>query len=109
MLLLSIKRKGKSMAKTKSADARIAAMLASLADTGPMRPGSLSRQFRNPKERKAPFWQLSYTMGGKSRSEYVKKADVPRIRAEIAEYRRFMRKIERIAALCVRASRQRRL
>jgi hypothetical protein len=94
--------------KTKDADAQIASLLSSLADTGPMRPGSLSRQFRNPKERKTPFWQLSYTMGGKSRSEYVKTADVPRIRAEIAEYRRFMRKIARIAALCVRVSRQRR-
>ena len=94
--------------KKRGADAEIAALLASLADTGPMRPGSLSRQFRNPKERKTPFWQLSYTMGGRSRSEYVKTADAPRIRAEIAEYRKFMRKVARIAALCVRASRQRR-
>ena len=94
--------------KRKKADAEIAALLASLADTGPMRPGSLSRQFRNPKERKTPFWQLSYTMGGKSRSEYVKTTDVPRIRAETAEYRKFMRKVARIATLCVRASRQRR-
>jgi len=96
------------MAKRSKADCEIAEMLSSLAQTGPMRPGSLSRQFRNPKERKTPFWQLSYTMGGKSRSEYVRAADVPRIRAETAEYRRFMRKIARIAALCVRASRQRR-
>ena len=86
----------------------MARLLSSLAQTGPMRPGSLSRQFRNPGERKTPFWQLSYTMGGKSRSEYVKAADVPRIRAEPMEYRRFMRKIARIAALCVQASRQRR-
>jgi len=96
------------MAKRSKTDCEIAEMLSSLAQTGPMRPGSLSRQFRNPKERKTPFWQLSYTMGGKSRSEYVRAADVPRIRAETAEYRRFMRKIARIAALCVRASRQRR-
>lgn len=96
------------MAKRSKTDSEIAEMLSSLAQTGPMRPGSLSRQFRNPKECKTPFWQLSYTMGGKSRSEYVRAADVPRIRAETAEYRRFMRKIARIAALCVRASRQRR-
>ena len=94
--------------KRKSIDAQIAELLAALAKTGPMRPGSLSRQFRNPEERKTPFWQLSYTMGGKSRSEYVKTTDVPRIRAETAEYRKFMRKVARIAALCVRASRQRR-
>ena len=43
-----------------------------------------------------------------SGSEYVRAADVPRIRTEIAEYRRFMRKIARIVALCVKASRQRR-
>ena len=96
------------MAKRGKTDCEIAEMLSSLAQTGPMRPGSLSRQFRNPKERKTPFWQLSYTMGGKSRSEYVRAADVPRIRAETAEYRRFMRKIARISALCVKASRQRR-
>ena len=94
--------------KQKNADTERAALLASLADTGPMRPGSLSRQFRNPEERKTPFWQLSYTMGGKSRSEYVRAVDVPRVKAETAEYRRFMRKIARIAELCVKASRQRR-
>ena len=94
--------------KRKNIDAQIAELLASLAKTGPMRPGSLSRQFRNPGERKTPFWQLSYTMGGKSRSEYVRAVDVPRVKAETAEYRRFMRKIARIAELCVKASRQRR-
>lgn len=94
--------------KRKNIDAQIAELLAALAKTGPMRPGSLSRQFRNPEERKTPFWQLSYTMGGKSRSEYVRAVDVPRVKAETAEYRRFMRKIARIAELCVKASRQRR-
>ena len=94
--------------KRKNIDAQIAELLAALAKTGPMRPGSLSRQFRNPDERKTPFWQLSYTMGGKSRSEYVRAVDVHRIKAETAEYRRFMRKVARIAALCVTASRQRR-
>ena len=96
------------MVKRNKVEGEIADLLSSLAQTGPMRPGSLSRQFRNPGERKTPFWQLSYTMGGKSRSEYVRGTDVPRIRAEIAEYRRFMRKINRIVALCVKASRQRR-
>ena len=96
------------MARRSKIEGEIAGLLSSLAQTGPMRPGSLSRQFRNPDERKTPVWQLSYTMGGKSRSEYVRAADVPRIRTEIAEYRRFMRKIARIVALCVKASRQRR-
>ena len=35
---------------------------------GPMRPGSISRQFRNPQERKTPFYQISYTHQMKSRT-----------------------------------------
>jgi hypothetical protein len=28
---------------------------------GPMRPGTITRQYRLPKEKKRPFYQISYT------------------------------------------------
>ena len=40
-----------------------------LQQLGPMRPGAISRQYRNPKEKKRPFYQISYTHRMKSRSE----------------------------------------
>ncbi len=32
-----------------------------LQELGPMRPGAISRQYRNPKEKKRPFYQISYS------------------------------------------------
>lgn len=56
---------------------------------GPMRPGTLTRQYRDPKKKRGPFWQLSYTYQMKSKTEYVRPAFIPQIRKEIANFRRF--------------------
>jgi len=37
-----------------------------------MRPGSLTKQRRNAKEKKWGFYQLSYTYKMKSKTEYVR-------------------------------------
>ncbi len=54
-----------------------------------MRPGSLTRQYHNPKDKTGAYYQLSYTHKMKSRTEYVRSEFVPRIREEISEYKRF--------------------
>ncbi|MDD3953647.1 MAG: hypothetical protein PHY82_07020 [Lentisphaeria bacterium] len=56
---------------------------------GPMRPGTLGVQYRDPKKKAGPFHQLSYTYQMKSRTEYVRPAFLPKIEVEIENFKRF--------------------
>ena len=49
---------------------------------GEMRPGSLTKQYRNREKKEGAFWQLNYTYKGKSRSSLVREE-------EIATYKRY--------------------
>ena len=69
-----------------------------------MRPGSLTRQYRLPKEKRRPFYQLSYTHRMKSRSEYVRPENLAALRKETATFRRFKTLVERWIALALEAS-----
>ena len=61
---------------------------------GPMRPGSLTRQYKDPENQTGAYWQLSYTRQMKSRTEYVRKEWAPQIRRQIANHKRFKRLID---------------
>ena len=61
---------------------------------GPMRPGSLTCQYRDPENGTGAFWQISYTRQMKSRTEYVRKEWVADIRKQIATHKRFKRLID---------------
>ena len=80
---------------------------AALHQLGPMRPGSLTRQYREPKARRRPFYQISYTYRMRSRSEYVKKENLRALRKETANFKRFKRLIDRWIELALKASRMR--
>ena len=41
---------------------RIERIKAALQEIGPMRPGSLTRQYRDPETRTGAYWQISYTL-----------------------------------------------
>ena len=69
--------------------ARIEKVKQQINKLGPMRPGSLSRQYRKPKEKRQPFYQISYTHKMKSRSEYVRPENLAAIRKETANFKRF--------------------
>lgn len=71
---------------------------------GPMRPGSISRQYRRPKERMRPFYQISYTHRMRSRSEYVREENLAVLRRETASFKRFRKLIERWVELALTAS-----
>jgi len=73
----------------KKIDGRIQRVKDQLLALGPMRPGSLTRQYRKPRGRKGAFWQISYTHHMKSRSEYARPDEVAAARQEIAAFRRF--------------------
>jgi len=62
---------------------------------GPMRPGSITKQYRFPKEKLRPFYQISYTYHMRSRSEYVRPENVVALRKETSNFKRFKKLIDR--------------
>jgi hypothetical protein len=73
----------------KTFDRRIQRIQAQLAQLGPMRPGTLTRQYRRPERQQGAYYQLSYTYQMKSHTEYVPKSQVRIVRREIAVYQRY--------------------
>lgn len=80
---------------------RIAAIKAELALIGEMRPGSLTRQYKDPKRRRGAYYQLSYTRDMKSRTEYVARECLAETRRQIANYKRFRSLIEEWVKLSI--------
>jgi hypothetical protein len=71
---------------------------------GPMRPGSLTRQYKDRKNKTGAYWQISYTRQMKSRTEYVRKEWVPEIRRQIATHKRFKRLVDQWIELDIERS-----
>ena len=90
--------------QVKQIEARINRIKHALDQLGPMRPGSISRQFRNPQERKTPFHQISYTHRMKSRTEYLRKENLTAVRAEVANFKRFRKLVDQWADAALKLS-----
>ena len=73
---------------------RIARIKEELQTLGPMRPGSLTRQYKDPENNAGAYWQISYTRQMKSRTEYVRKEWVTEVRKQITTHKRFKRLID---------------
>ena len=73
---------------------RIDRIKEALRHIGPMRPGSLTRQYKDRKNQTGAYWQISYTRQMKSRTEYVREQWVPELRRQIATHKRFKRLID---------------
>jgi hypothetical protein len=86
---------------------KIRSLFAAMAKLGAMRPGTLTVQYRNPTEKMTPFNQLSYTHGGRSRSEYVRPESLATVRRETETYRKFKALVEEVVELSLEASRLR--
>lgn len=72
---------------------------------GEMRPGSLTQQWRVPRKRIGPWYQLSYTHRMKSRTDYVRPGFVSLLRKQVENYKRFKNLIERWIKLAIEHSR----
>ena len=70
-----------------------------LAGLGPLRPGTLSKQYTvcghpgcrcaaTPPQKHGPYYQLSFTRKGRSSSKFVRKEDLPAIRKQLKNYER---------------------
>lgn len=86
-------------------EARIANIKVELAAIEEMRPGSLTRQYKNREQRSGAYYQLSYTRDGRSRTEYVPRDFVRKLKAQIANYKKFKALTEEWIALSIEQSR----
>ena len=83
---------------------QIAAIKAELLEIGDMRPGSLTRQYRNPKDQTGPFYQISYTHKTKSKTEYVRAHHLDDLRKQVDTYKKFKQLIDRWVELSIERS-----
>jgi len=89
---------------------RISFLKKEIVRLGDMRPGHLSIQYRKSGTRTVKeigYTQLSYTFGGRSRTQYVRDADLTRIKREIAEHHRFKELCDELVALSIELSNSR--
>ena len=87
--------------KRKTIEKQIQEIKNQLLDVGPMRPGSLSRQFNvcgNPKcrckdsvepKKHGPYYQLSYVHRGKHTTQFIKEEYVELVQNQVQNYRLF--------------------
>ena len=68
---------------------RIDAIKVKLAAIDEMRPGSLSRQYKDPETHTGAYYQLSYTRDMKSRTQYVARDALRDVRRQIENHKRF--------------------
>jgi hypothetical protein len=84
---------------------RIATIKSDLVEIDEMRPGSLSRQYKDPANQRGAYYQLSYTRDMKSRSEYVARDAVDDVRRQLENYKRFKELTTEWVDLCIEHSR----
>jgi hypothetical protein len=88
-------------------DRQIQRIQTQLTQLGPMRPGTLTRQYRQPELQQGAYYQLSYTYQMRSHTEYVPKREVAIVRKEIAVYQRYKKLTAQWIDLALRRSRLR--
>ena len=54
-----------------------------------MRSGSLTRQYRDPRNKKGGYWSLSYTYRMKGKTEFVRPENLRETKKQIVRYKRF--------------------
>ena len=84
---------------------RIDRIKAELAAIDEMRPGSLTRQYKDPHNQSGAYYQLSYTRQMKSRTDYIARNCVREVRRQIANYKRFKALTDEWIALGIEHSR----
>lgn len=70
-------------------ESRLLPHAAALVAISEMRPGSLSRQFKDPEAGTGAYYQLSFTLEMKSRTDYIRRQCVAQARRQVANYKRF--------------------
>jgi hypothetical protein len=85
-------------------DREIERIKAQLGQIGVVRPGSLTRQYKDPKHHTGAYYQVSYTHRMKSRTAYVRAHFAKEVRQQIRDYHKLKKLIERWVALGIEHS-----
>src|SRR5712692_10391036 len=104
-ILTTEKRGLMSQKRIQQIEQRIDRIKGTLMEIGPMRPGSLTRQYKDPQHQTGAYWQISYTRRMKSRTEYVRREWVKDVRRQIASHKRFKSLVEQWTDLSIEHSR----
>ena len=75
--------------RLKQIEKRIARIKSELVAIKVMRPGSLTQQYKDPKRKLGAYYQLSYTLDMRSRTEYIRPQWVSDIRCQVKRYKRY--------------------
>ena len=75
--------------RLKLIEKRIEGIKSELVGLKVMRPGSLTRQYKDPKSKTGAYYQLSYTLDMRSRTEYIRQEWVSDIQCQIKRYKRY--------------------
>jgi hypothetical protein len=94
-----------SQKRIRQIEQRIDRIKRALQEIGPMRPGSLTRQYKDPQHHTGAYWQISYTRQMRSRTEYVRPEWVKDIRRQTATHKRFKRLVDQWIDLSIEHSR----
>ena len=92
--------------KIESLEKKIERIVGKLATSQPMRPGSISKQYRDRQNKKGVYYQLSYTHKMKSRTEHVWPEHVKSLQKEIEEYRKFKKLTSELIDLSIELSKE---
>lgn len=87
--------------------AKIEAIKNDLNQIGDMRPGSVTKQLRKRGEKEWSCWQISYTLNGISKTEYVRDEFLTQIKNEVSAYKKFKSLNEKLVELNVALSKER--
>ena len=85
-------------------DKEIEVIKARIAEIGVVRPGSLTRQYKDPKYKTGAYYQISYTHRMRSRSAYLRPENLAALRRETANFKRFKKLVDRWVELALAAS-----
>ncbi len=90
--------------RLKKIEKEIEVIKARIAQIGVVRPGSLTRQYKDPRNQRGAYYQISYTHRMKSKTEYVRSAFLDAVRQQIRDYNELKRLIEKWVALGIEYS-----
>ncbi len=105
--------------RPQSLEARIHKIKQQITALGDLRPGNLTQQYNvcgkpdcrckaTPPIKHGPYYQVSFTWKGKSKSQFVRRQDLPVVRKQLRNYRRLRQLLDRWLVLAMELSRRRR-
>lgn len=92
--------------RIRALEAQIERIKEELVGLGDLRPGSLSEQYNvcgnpncrckdDPPKKHGPYYQLSFTRKGRSKTKFVKKPELPLVKQQLKNYRKLRSLVDR--------------